>query len=156
MVIRKALAADISAICQLRKRAILAQCSDFYSSEQLAIWTEGEVSEAIKQDIINAFYVAELNQQVVGCGMLTVDTTMIDAIFVDPDYFGQGIATQMLAFLEQQAKQQGLSQLMLESTLNATAFYRSCGFVGDKIATYQSPRGISLDCIPMQKSLSHK
>ncbi|WP_394205207.1 GNAT family N-acetyltransferase [Shewanella waksmanii] len=154
MIIRKALAADIDAICQLRKRAILAQCADFYSEKQLALWTQGEVSPTIKQDIIDAFYVAEIDQLVVGCGMLTVKKAMLDAIFVDPDYFGQGIATQMVTFLEQQAKEHGLSHLTLEATLNAAAFYRTCGFVGDNIATYQSPRGISLACVPMQKQLN--
>ncbi|MGA2069083.1 MAG: hypothetical protein ABSG86_29280, partial [Thermoguttaceae bacterium] len=37
--------------------------------------------------------------------------------------------------------------------LNAAEFYRSCGFVGEAIGLYQSPRGITLDCIPMTKVL---
>lgn len=78
---------------------------------------------------------------------------MVDAIFVAPEYFGVGAAKKMLNFLEILAKENDLCSLKLESTLNAAPFYRSFGFVGDKVSTYHSPRGISLDCIPMTNSL---
>ena len=89
-----------------------------------------------------------------GSGKLNIETGMVDAIFVEPEYFGIGAAKQMLNFLESLAKENGLRSLKLESTLNAAPFYRSCGFIGDKLSTYHSPRGISLDCIPMTKSLA--
>ena len=59
-----------------------------------------------------------------------------------------------MAYIESLAIQHGLRKLTLDSTLNAAAFYRSCGFVGDSIGVYNSPRGIALDCIPMEKELS--
>ncbi|MFT4929561.1 MAG: hypothetical protein ACI8WB_005695 [Phenylobacterium sp.] len=47
----------------------------------------------------------------------------------------------------------GLTQVKLDATLNAAEFYRSCGFVGDKVSTYNSPRGFEMACIPMLKRL---
>lgn len=64
-----------------------------------------------------------------------------------------GIGRQIMLYLEKLALDAGLTQLSLESTLNAVKFYRAQGFVGDSVAKYVSPRGFSLDCIPMTKNL---
>ena len=153
LTIRKAIESDTQVIYDLRKRAIVEKCSGSYSEEQLSLWTQGEVSEGFTQDVVSTFYVSEIDDQVIGSGKLNTETGMVDAIFVEPDFFGRGAAKQMLAFLEELAKQHVLQTLNLDSTLNAAPFYRSCGFVGDSLSTYHSPRGISLDCIPMEKQL---
>lgn len=153
IVIRKALATDVQAIYTMRNRAIIEKCSAFYSSEQLTLWTQGDISPALIDDIVDSFYVSTLNDNVIGCGKVNLESGMIDAIFVDPDYFGLGAAKLMLAYLEKLALENKLKFLQLESTLNAATFYHACGFVGDKVSTYHSPRGINLDCIPMRKTL---
>ncbi|KHA62097.1 GNAT family acetyltransferase [Vibrio variabilis] len=151
--IRKANASDVQPIYDLRKRSILAKCADHYQPEQLALWTQGGVSEQLKEDIVATFYVSEVDGNVVGCGKLNTETGMVDAIFVDPPYFGLGAAKKMLAFLEQMAREHKLDKMVLEATLNAAPFYRSCGFHGEEISTYHSPRGVSLDCVVMEKPL---
>lgn len=65
-----------------------------------------------------------------------------------------GVARRMMTHLEQIAREAGLPEMKLNSTLNAAAFYRRCGFDGDAVSTYHSPRGFQLDCIPMTKNLS--
>jgi N-acetylglutamate synthase-like GNAT family acetyltransferase len=153
MIIRKALESDVQSIYTMRNRAIIEKCIGFYSSEQLALWTNGDISSTLINDIVDSFYVSTLDDNVIGCGNVNLENGMIDAIFVDPHFFGQGAAKSMLAFLEGLALDNGLRLLQLESTLNAASFYRACGFVGDEVSTYHSPRGIRLDCIPMRKSL---
>ncbi|ABV35194.1 GCN5-related N-acetyltransferase [Shewanella sediminis HAW-EB3] len=156
ILIRKAVEGDAQAIYDLRSRAILEECAGFYSAEQLSLWTKGGVSESLMTDIVNSFYVSEIDGQVIGSGKLTIETGMLDAIFVEPEFFGRGAARLMVSFLENLALESGLSSIKLESTLNAAPFYRRCGFVGDEISTYHSPRGISLDCVPMLKSLEKR
>ena len=153
IIIRKATPSDARLIYDLRRRAIVDQCASHYSPEQIALWTRGGVSEKFVQDVSDTFYVSEMNGRVIGSGKLNTETGMVDAIFVEPDYFGLGAAKQMLYFLETLAKENGLRVLKLESTLNAAPFYRSVGFIGNELATYHSPRGILLDCIPMKKRL---
>ncbi|MNJ70309.1 hypothetical protein D3C77_667580 [compost metagenome] len=70
-----------------------------------------------------------------------------------PGYMQQGLGKQMLAFLEALARNLGLAQVNLDATLNAAAFYRQCGYVGEATALYHSPRGIDLACVPMTKVL---
>jgi len=154
--IRKAVEGDAQAIYELRSRAILEECAGHYSAEQLSLWTKGGVSESLIEDIVNSFYVSEIDGQVIGSGKLTVETRMLDAIFVEPQFFGKGAARLMVSFLEKLALEHGLTSIKLESTLNAASFYRRCGFIGDEISTYHSPRGISLYCVPMQKLLGKK
>ncbi|QIR06279.1 GNAT family N-acetyltransferase [Salinivibrio costicola] len=153
ITIRKANQNDAQAIFDLRNRAILTKCSAHYTEEQLSLWTQGNVSERFITDVVDTFYVSEIDGQVIGSGKLNTQTGLVDAIFVEPDYSGRGAAKKMLQFLEQLAREQGLLLLTLESTLNAAPFYRACGFVGDEVSTYHSPKGIRLDCVPMEKPL---
>jgi len=152
--IRKAARSDAKNIFDIRSRAILDQCPAYYSEEQLSLWTPGEMSEAFIADVGATFYVSEVDDRVIGSGKINTQTGVVDAIFVDPGFFGKGAAKMMLQFLEGLANQHNLPLMKLESTLNAAAFYRSCGFIGDELSTYHSPRGISLDCIPMEKCLT--
>ncbi|KZX70713.1 GNAT family acetyltransferase [Vibrio sp. HI00D65] len=151
--IRKAARSDAKDIFDIRSRAILDQCPAYYSEEQLSLWTQGEMSETFIADVEATFYVSEVDDRVIGSGKINTQTGVVDAIFVDPGFFGKGAAKMMLQFLEGLANQHNLPLIKLESTLNASAFYRSCGFIGEELSTYHSPRGISLDCIPMEKHL---
>jgi GNAT superfamily N-acetyltransferase len=151
--IRKACADDAAAAWEIRNAAIRSQCPGHYPAETLAIWTAGEVTEGFVRSVVEKFYVASVDDAVVGTGMINCRSGKLDAIFVRPDMMRRGIGRQLVAFLEQVARAAGLTQLTLEATLNAAAFYRSCGFVGETPGTCNSPRGISLACIPMTKSL---
>jgi len=85
--------------------------------------------------------------------MLDLDHSEIGAIFVLPGFMHQGVGRKVLDHLECLARQLGLEEVNLEATLNAADFYRRCGFVGDEPATYHSPSGLELACIPMVKRL---
>jgi GNAT superfamily N-acetyltransferase len=153
--IRKAEAEDALAAWEIRNAAILSQCPGHYPAESLAIWTDGAITEGFIQHVVDLFYVATINEVVVGIGMIDCDTGRLEAMFVRPDMMRRGIARQMVSFLEEIGRAAGLKKITLDSTLNAADFYRRCGFVGDAIETYKSPRGIDLDCVPMIKVLQN-
>lgn len=153
ITIRKARKDDAQEIWGIRNAAIRSQCQGHYSPEELDIWTDGEMAEQFIKVIEDRFYVATSDGHVVGTGMINLESGKVDAIFVHPSHMRTGIGRQVLSHLEKLALDAGLAQLSLDSTLNAAPFYRGCGFVGDSVAKYESPRGISLDCIPMIKSL---
>ena len=154
MVIRKARREDAQEIWGVRSAAINNQCVGHYSPEELEIWTNGETTEHFIKTVDDSFYLATLDGHVVGTGMINFESGKVDAIFVVPSHMRTGVGRQVLLHLEKLALDAGLTQLSLDSTLNAAAFYRKHGFTGDSVAKYESPRGISLDCIPMIKSLS--
>lgn len=154
MSIEKAKREDARAAWEIRNAAILNQCTSHYSMGILKIWTGGELSENFIDAVEKHFYVATDNNQVIGTGMINIDIGKIDAIFVHPNHMRKGIGKKIVEFLESIAQLHGLETLNLESTLNAAAFYRACGFEGNEVGTYHSPRGISLDCISMVKVIS--
>ena len=152
--IRKADRNDAQAAWGLRNAAINSQCTSYYPPESLRIWTEGEMTEQFVTTVADRFYVATLDDNVVGTGMIDLESGKVDAIFVHPSKMRNGVGRQILSHLENLALEAGLDHVSLESTLNASTFYRACGYVGETTAKYESPRGISLDCIPMKKSLT--
>ena len=154
IVIRIAERDDVVAAWAIRNSSILAQCPGFYPDDLLTIWTAARPAEHVANVVIGKWYVATVGDEVVGTGKLDEQSGHIDAIFVRPDMMSRRIGARMMEHLEQLAVQAGLTELTLDATLNAAPFYRKCGFVGEKQSIYESPRGISLACVPMTKHLS--
>ncbi|AZD33770.1 acetyltransferase, GNAT family [Pseudomonas chlororaphis subsp. aurantiaca] len=154
MLIRKAHGDDAPRVFVIRNQAINHQCSGHYPAADLLVWTAGSLGDYFIEVLEKTGHVAVIDDQVTASGMLDLESGQIDAVFVDPAYMGRGIGRQMMNYLEQLALQAGLPHLVLDSTLNAADFYRRCGFVGERIAQYQSPRGLTLACVPMIKHLA--
>lgn len=152
--IEKANRKDAQTALEIRNAAILNQCVGHYSMEILKDWTSGGLSDEFMDAVEANCYVAIEDKQIVGTGMVNIETGKIDAIFVHPDHMRKGIGKKIIAFLEGMALTRGLETLALQSTLNAAAFYRACGFAGNKVDTYTTSRGVSLDCIPMTKTIA--
>ncbi|QYJ78275.1 GNAT family N-acetyltransferase [Shewanella acanthi] len=165
--IRKATQDDAKACWDIRNAAIKYGCTGFYDAKELAIWTEGELTQSFCHIVAAHFYVAELLDipphnggnlsRVVGTIMLDEPYAQLEALFVSPEVMGQGVGKRLLHFIEVKAFNLGLAQLRLQSTLNAVDFYRHCGFGGEGLeedAIYCSPRGIRLECKVMYKNLA--
>ena len=151
--IRKAWRADADAAWEIRRAAVMSECAGAYSLNQLEEWTGGTTSRAFADAVEERLLVATVGDHVAGTGMIDLTTGKIDAIFVHPAYMKRGIGAAMMRHLESLARSEGLRELKLDSTLNAAPFYRSLGFEGDEVAPYQSPRGLTMDCVPMTKRL---
>jgi GNAT superfamily N-acetyltransferase len=113
-----------------------------------------KMTDEFVEHVVQRFYVATVNGVVAGVGSIDPGDGRLDAVFVRPDMMGKGIEKRIVAFCEDLGRSAGLTELKLDSTLNAAPFYRRCGFVGDVIGVYRSPRGISLDCISMTKQIA--
>ncbi|MDA8115388.1 MAG: GNAT family N-acetyltransferase [Acidithiobacillus sp.] len=74
-------------------------------------------------------------------------------LFIHPDYMGHGIGRRMMAHLEGFVLSTEVTEIFLDSTLNAAPFYRKCGFNGESISTYPSLRGFTINCVRMTKSI---
>jgi GNAT superfamily N-acetyltransferase len=151
--IRKAVRADADAAWDIRRAAVMSECVNAYPLDQLEQWTGGTASRAFADAVEERFLVATVDGHVAGTGMIDLATGKIDAIFVHPAYMKRGIGAAMMRHLETLARSHELPELKLDSTLNAAPFYRSLGFEGDEITPYRSPRGLTMDCVPMTKRL---
>ena len=96
------------------------------------------------------FFVARKDGVPVGCAALRVDPTgygEIKRMFVDPATRGHRIGDRLLARLEEQARVEGLTALLLESGIHqpeALGLYRKAGFTDrGPYACYQE-NGVSV------------
>ena len=153
VTIRKATRDDALVVFRIRNAAVRSQCPGFYSEDELRKWTDGELADWFTEAVEKYCYVAVLDNFIVATGMVNLESGNIDALFVEPTHISTGLGKLMLSHLESLASAVGLTTLQLDSTLNAAPFYRARGFSGDNVATYESPRGISLACVPMAKAL---
>lgn len=132
---------------------MLAGCADDYSPEILKAWTSSEPPEGFCHTINAKCYLAFEGADVVGFGVLDLDSGTVEALFVHPSHMGRGIGRMVLKHFDDLACKAGLRQLSLDSSLNAVSFYRACGFIGNKLSTHKSQTGVTVECIPMTKSL---
>lgn len=153
MEIRKASRQDAQVAFDIRNQSILAACPESYEIDKLKKWTSGELTEQFTRFVDDYCYLAIVNGETAATGMLDTQTCKVEAMFVVPKFMGCGIGKALLEFLESLAKKQGIGQLTLDATLNAAPFYRSCGYQGDKVEPYYSPKGVVLDSIVMTKVL---
>lgn len=151
--IRKAGIDDAATSFAIRRDAIREQCRGHYPQDDLDIWMAGTMSETFARRVAEVFYVAIVDEMVVGTGMIDLASGRIDAVFVLPAYMGQGVGRAMVDYLERLAVEAGLGELQLESTLNAAPFYRALGFEGEGQSVYRSGLGVSIACVPMVKLL---
>ncbi|MPR05383.1 GNAT family N-acetyltransferase [Pseudomonas sp. MAFF 212408] len=152
--IKRATLNDANTVFDIRRRAILGQCIGAYTAEQMALWTRGTAHQGYSALLAKLFYLGWVKGEPVVTGMLDLDNNEVAALFVLPEFTGQGYGKAMLDHLENIARELAIEELVLDSTLNAANFYRACGYVGDEQSVYHSPSGLVLACVPMVKRLS--
>jgi len=90
------------------------------------------------------FLVALIDDKVVGTGSL--DGNEVTTVFVNPNYQQRGIGRTIIGELERYAKNQGLGEIVLNSSITAFGFYKKLGYAlvkktkrdyqGDMVITY--------------------
>jgi GNAT superfamily N-acetyltransferase len=121
------------------------------------------------------YFVAEADGRLVGCGGWSRHATLfgsdaqpgrrselldpardsarIRAFFVHPDWARRGIGRAILEKSEAEARAHGFRSAELLATLPGHRFYRALGYSGDEWAEYPLAHGLTIDFIPMRKSL---
>jgi amino-acid N-acetyltransferase len=117
--IRPAKKKDIRAIQKLTKKAVEA--------EELIRRTRTEIEKNLAD-----YYLFEIDKNPVACVALHVypaqQTGEVASLFVDPSHENQGIGRKLIQFVENKARESGLTELILLSTQAFTYFRSKGGF----------------------------
>jgi amino-acid N-acetyltransferase len=117
--IRSAKKKDIRAIQQLTKKAVEA--------EELVRRTRGEIEKNLAD-----YYLFEIDKNPVACVALHVYPAQqrgeLASLYVDPSHEHQGIGRKLLQFVENKAREMGLTELIALSTQTFTYFQSKGGF----------------------------
>jgi len=99
-------------------------------------------------------FVAEINGLIVGFGALARWRPWVNALFVHPEFTRQGIATQLLEAMEQEALRRRDRTVWVLSSLTGVLFYRAAGFeaMRDEVISVQGG-ATPIPCLRMRKRL---
>jgi GNAT superfamily N-acetyltransferase len=141
MKIRRATVEDLHGINAVHSESTLGICATRYSAVELSQWTD-----TLRPDRYVAlfagreFIITEEGGKILGFYVLDLRESLINATYVDPKTVRRGIGRSLVEAVESAAKQGGVSQLHLNSILNAVPFYERLGYVQKRTAyNLQSP-----------------
>jgi N-acetylglutamate synthase-like GNAT family acetyltransferase len=119
-IISPVTAADLAAYYRLRYAVLRAPWGQPEGSERAA--DDATATHALLVDAAGqALGVCRLHLQ-------TPREAQIRFMAIHPDYQGQGLGRRLLAYMEQQARQQGAGYISLQAREKAVPFYESCGY----------------------------
>jgi amino-acid N-acetyltransferase len=118
--IRPARKKDVRAIRRLTKKAV--------ESEELVRRSRSEIERTLAD-----YYIFEIDKNPVACVALHVYSAQkkgeLASLFVDPSHENQGIGRKLIHFVENRAREIGLTELITLSTQTFTYFQSKGGFV---------------------------
>ncbi len=151
--IRRATLDDRQAIYAIQRAAILETCRRSYPEEDVTVWA-GLLSPDSYHAIQDRYFVvAERDGRIEGFGQLDEQEGEVEAIYVSPAASGRGAGSAILEHLEQRARQCGLKELKVRSTLNAESFYAHHGYQHLALIRYRLVPSLMLNCVEMRKRL---
>ncbi len=127
MEIRQATAEDAQAIHDLHTRSVRTICSGVYPSEIIDGWLEGRSPDGYTGIARGEMYLIEMDDQIAAWSH--VRATGLVALFVDPDYTGQGLGRRLMEHADRLVQSFGNQITTIGATFNAVGFYEKFGFV---------------------------
>ena len=157
MEIRPAKLSDSERIYHTHKASIVALCARHYCEKDITGWVD-ILSPAIYENAINekTMIVAEDQDQLLGLGILDIESKEICAIYIHPSSTGIGLGKRILLELEHRAHEKDIDTLTLCSTTNALGFYEHHGYIKEGQNFHEIPNGIRLQCTQMRKTILEK
>ena len=127
ITIRTATSEDAARLNELHIASVRALCSGHYTPEIIEGWLLGRTPDGYLEPIRRAaIFVAESDGEIVGFG--EAGPGVVIAVYVERSMVGLGIGRRILQHALALARRAGCNPVMVESTLNASAFYRRHGF----------------------------
>lgn len=154
MQVRRATVADRDGIYDVHVTAVRVTCATHYAPHEIEGWAGTKRSESYAPpfDTCDIFVAVEDNR-VIGFSQINPAMYEVEAVYVHPAHGRRGIGRALLQQVEHAAFARGLRELRLAASLNAVAFYTSCGFIAHAEANYRLSSGITIRCVPMTKTL---
>ena len=128
--IRQATKDDLPDILRVFGSSIQAIPNAHYTQAQKPEWLKSlenkkRWTQALTKQL---FWVAEVNRELVGFISLEVEKSYIDFLYAAPNFWGQGVAKELLQTLQDFALLNKLSRLRSDVSITARPFFEHHGF----------------------------
>ena len=159
VAIRPTIVDDAQGILKTHSAAVHRTASRQYASDILTAWAAPLDADNVRRmgGIIASqselVLVAEIGAKIAGFGSIVPKNSELRAIYVHPDFGREGVGSQILAALEDLARQHRLAELTMDASLNAEAFYLRHGFAVVERGERTLTTGARMRCVKMRKAL---
>lgn len=157
-VLRPARASDCEDIYQAHLYAVRYTCSSTYNETILAAWSVLLSPQSYLDtmaDSHKALWVIEYKGHVQGFFQLDLNEAQLDALYVHPFVFKQGLGTALLQRAEKIAFEAGLSFIKLYASLNSVPFYELNDYSVLGEAALRLNTDVTVSCQLMRKYLAN-
>lgn len=153
---------NAEAILMVHRAAIRGTAAAFYEPAVIEAWAplplRPDHIDALAQRIDSgeeeAVVARERGGAIIGFGSFVPSNRELRAVYVLPAHGRRGIGGAILAALELRARKYGLSELVMDATLNAEVFYQRHGFTVEREGEHILRGGQRMACIRMRKRLA--
>lgn len=120
---------DVAALIELFRTTVRSVNLADYTEEQVRAWAPDTIDEAAWTDRMaaNTCYVADIHGTLAGFTEIT-GTGHVEMLFVAKDLQRRGVATALLAHVENEARAHGLAQLTTDASLTARPVFEKRGY----------------------------
>jgi len=136
--LRPAAIEDVVQLFELRRKSIVGLAPNGMSVAEAESWAANLTVHGVEQKLrVMEVWVAEIDGRAVGWGAIRGDK--LEGLYTDPEFAGQGIATELLSRLEAQVRARAMTSMHAQASLNAEGFYIRRGYmpVGPRHADVQ-------------------
>lgn len=130
---RPAVANDARGMVDVHYAAVHAIGREHYPDDVLSAWSPPPdagrrdwLADLIRQT--STLATVAVADEIVGFCIALPAQALLKALYVHPDFTGQGIGQALLQRTEAQCRNLGLEAVELNASYNAAAFYRRCGY----------------------------
>lgn len=125
--IRKATDADVVALSGLIRRTIRVSNSKDYDQQSIDLLCSNFEPEQVAKRIVNEhILLCFVGVDLIGTAGLRRD--YLRSMFIEPTYQRQGLGKALVANIEEIARQNVISEIMVHSSVTARKFYETLGY----------------------------
>ena len=125
--IRPYRARDLDGVIDLFQRAVRETASDDYNEAQIDAWAQADRDEWELARVSRPTWVAFVGDELAGFADLEKNG-LVDMMFVHPEHQRKGVGTALLARIEAEADEAGMTALHTYASVNGRPFFEYCGF----------------------------
>ena len=140
-VIRAATVLDAEGISRVILAALRHSNAADYDAATLARVARAFTPQAVVQLLDRRVVWVALESDVV-VATASLEKNVVRSVFVDPSYQRQGLGEQLMGYIEQEARDTGVRQLQVPSSLTAQGFYARLGYTAVREVRYGDERTV--------------
>ena len=147
---------EIAPVLDLVRDSITRLAAGHYSTTQIDSWVDQYPSpeEFARWRNRREMLVAREHGIPIGFGQIEINRREIVGVHVLPSKTRRGVGKQIVTALETIGIAAGLTELVVQSSINAVEFYRYCGYQAVETIEFELSNGVKLKAELMQKNLS--